>query len=941
MLRPADDSARGGAVLAVALAGGVLDLSVAASREPVGGAASAIAMVGAAALSVAAVGVLHTAWTTASRGLAPAGRRVALAVVGTALGLVVGEALFSGTGVRRHGLHGPLVVAATLAGFAAGVFGARRARRDPPELLQALAGCALYAAHAAVLVRQYALLHGLLAAGAAWLWCSAANGTLRGRFGRGFRAAAIVLLAASGLALGRSHALRGVVRRAAPLGGYAARAAGLVRRDEWRVDEGSIARPRDGASLPLTDGDVVLVTVDALRADALRALGGSGRMPFLDAFAARGWVFHHAYAATPHTSYSLASLMTGTHARAAMALGSTFPRGATLAGRLGDAGFVTAGWYPPAVFAVDGDRFATLAARRWDLGHAEMDWSAAADRVGRAIRWSHTIPRDRRAFAWVHLFEPHEPYALHAEHDYGSSARQRYDAECSAVDDALRTLIEGWGRPATWVVTADHGEEFGEHGGAFHGTSLYDEQARVPLVLVSPAVAPQQIRAAVSLVDLLPTLLRGVGAGVPEGVEGSDLGVLQRNTNAPLSAYAETGSLRMVARSGEKLVADTSDGTLERYALDADPAERHNLADDDAAGLHALRVLLAQWEAGHARAAAERTHRAAPEVPPALARGLQGDRSAASEVAELLDAGGDIGVSAARVLGDLGDDRSTVRDALADALRGPPELGRAAALSLVLLGDARGRAGAETVLSSPGDVAAQRRAALGLARWSVRGTAPVLEGWAVDDRAPDAERDRVLAALRTLRAPSSRAVWEALLHSPRLNPTAADALADLRDRAALPALVEAQARWRYPRSLRQIARARATLGDPRGGDALREAIGVGDPVVDVSALLAPFGEPGHAVQGWRGPARVLRTGVPSSFRGDFGAVARVYVAVDATGEGSLSLDGFEPAALRPGPQEVVLTRDAARPLRTLTLRATVPVRVSMVAAAPSVTGRAP
>jgi hypothetical protein len=76
-------------------------------------------------------------------------------------------------------------------------------------------------------------------------------------------------------------------------------------------------------------------------------------------------------------------------------------------------------------------------------------------------------------------------------------------------------------------------------------------------------------------------------------------------------------------------------------------------------------------------------------------------------------------------------------------------------------------------------------------------------------------------------------------------------------------------------------------------------------------------------------------------RGDFGAVARVYVAVDASGEGSLSLDGFEPAALRPGPQEVVLTREAARPMRTLTLRATVPVRVSMVAVAPSVTGRAP
>ena len=103
------------------------------------------------------------------------------------------------------------------------------------------------------------------------------------------------------------------------------------------MGEGYIAGPH----LPLTGVDLVLVTVDALRADRLTALGGRGRMPTLDALASHGVLFRRAYCTTPHTSYSLASLMMGTYARSVLALPGTARAHGTLASWLGAAGFLS------------------------------------------------------------------------------------------------------------------------------------------------------------------------------------------------------------------------------------------------------------------------------------------------------------------------------------------------------------------------------------------------------------------------------------------------------------------------------------------------------------------------------------------------------------------------------------------------------------------------
>jgi arylsulfatase A-like enzyme len=97
---------------------------------------------------------------------------------------------------------------------------------------------------------------------------------------------------------------------------------------------------------------------------------------------------------------------------------------------------------------------------------------------------------------------------------FGDRDIDRYDAEIAAADarsGPSSTRVRARSPGAVVIVTADHGEEFGEHGGRYHGTTVYEEQVRVPLVMNAPGLlAPRRVtRARASLVDLLPTVLAG------------------------------------------------------------------------------------------------------------------------------------------------------------------------------------------------------------------------------------------------------------------------------------------------------------------------------------------------------------------------------------------------------------------------------------------------
>jgi arylsulfatase A-like enzyme len=213
-------------------------------------------------------------------------------------------------------------------------------------------------------------------------------------------------------------------------------------------------------------------------------------------------------------------------------------------------------------------------------------------------------------FLWMHLMEPHSPYAppagIRARFpprkppqpaprevippwlDSGGPLDARhyealYDGEIADVDAALGEFFTVLRRSHRWeqmvvVVTSDHGEEFFEHGGFEHNSTLYDEMLRVPLLIKSPGLHPGMREIQTQSVDLAPTLARAAGAEVPADLAGADLGpVLQGGVASEPVAFAERPGDRYAIRTREWKLISTLEGHDELYHLSVDPHERVNV----------------------------------------------------------------------------------------------------------------------------------------------------------------------------------------------------------------------------------------------------------------------------------------------------------------------------------------------------------------------------
>jgi choline-sulfatase len=351
------------------------------------------------------------------------------------------------------------------------------------------------------------------------------------------------------------------------------------------------ARPVEFRST--TPRHLVIVTIDTLRADRVGVYGyARARTPVIDDLARAGRRMVHAYASAPITLTSHASLLTGLNppAHGAMHNGIALAAGTpTLATLLQGAGFATGAF----VAAFPLDRRFNLAAGFDIYGDAlprDASGRPADERPGRvvvdeALAWWRSVG-DRRAFLWVHLFEPHAPYGDAAA---GRSAAERYDDEIAEADHQVGRLLEGLGprRAETLVaVTADHGEAFGEHGEIAHSVFVYDTTLRVPLVLHGPGVTPGVYDPPVGLVDVAPTALGLLGVPGPVMDGQAFDGPAASALDAPRPLYAETEAplhdfgwspLRAIRVNGRKFIEAP---TPELYDLTADAAETRSLAAD-------------------------------------------------------------------------------------------------------------------------------------------------------------------------------------------------------------------------------------------------------------------------------------------------------------------------------------------------------------------------
>jgi arylsulfatase A-like enzyme/Tfp pilus assembly protein PilF len=365
--------------------------------------------------------------------------------------------------------------------------------------------------------------------------------------------------------------------------------------------------------------DVLLVTIDTLRADALGCYGNpSAPTPWIDRLAAAGVRFSQAQAHNVVTLPSHANILSGrlpvTHGVRDNA-GFRMPADVeTLATLLAAQGYRTGAFV--SAFTLDSrfglDRGFEVYDDAFASGHApvafELPERGGVETVAAARRWLDAAG-GRPTFAWVHLYDPHAPYVPPPPF----AARfpgQPYLGEVAAADAALepllRPLLERTDAGALVVLTADHGESLGEHGERTHGIFAYEATLRVPLVLYAPRLLePAVVEGRARHVDLLPTILDALAVPPPPGLEGHSLLASARGDAGPpdAAAYFEALSgqatrgwapLHGLVRSGWKFV----DLPLpELYDLAADPREERNLAASRPVELERLRAGLATLRA--------------------------------------------------------------------------------------------------------------------------------------------------------------------------------------------------------------------------------------------------------------------------------------------------------------------------------------------------------
>ena len=358
------------------------------------------------------------------------------------------------------------------------------------------------------------------------------------------------------------------------------------------------------SSLSFQGRDVLLVTIDALRADHVGAYGYQRKLtPNIDALAGKGTLFERAYCPTPHTSYSVTSLLTGKYMRPLLLQGAGEDSD-TWAGLLRTYGYRTAAFYPPAVFFIDQSRFASFDKRALDFEYRWVEFAEGEKRLTQVREYLESSPTDKPLFVWVHLFGPHEPYEAHAGFDFGDRDVDRYDSEVAAADATvgqLTALMQARRPGGVTIVSADHGEEFGDHGGRYHGSSVYEEQVRVPLVVVGPGVKAQRVSEVVQTIDLLPSVLSALAVPRPPRIRGRDLGPLLAGArpSGPGAAYVETEEQVLYAEGSLRLLCARRLGACKLFDLAKDPGQTRDASADNPDALARLRGKQRELAASH------------------------------------------------------------------------------------------------------------------------------------------------------------------------------------------------------------------------------------------------------------------------------------------------------------------------------------------------------
>ena len=350
------------------------------------------------------------------------------------------------------------------------------------------------------------------------------------------------------------------------------------------------------------DYNVILITVDTLRADKVGSYGNTNvATPTMDAFAARGIRYERAISQTPLTLPAHTTIMTGTlpvfhgvRDNGGFVVPSEL---VTMAEAFKTKGYDTAAFV--AAYVLDSkwglnqgfdtyfDKFDLSRFEKISLGEVQRP---ANEVIDEALGWIEK-KKDGKFFAWIHLYDPHTPYAPPEpfKSEYPGSP---YLGEIAYTDTQLARLWDFLDRNGLrdnlfLVFASDHGESLGEHAERTHGFFVYQAALHVPLIFVTPFPRLQGVTSAetVGLIDVMPTVCEMAGVPVPAEVQGRSLvpSFFAPGVAADRLAYSETfypryhygwSDLRSVQDGRFKLILAP---VPELYDLDRDPGEEKNL----------------------------------------------------------------------------------------------------------------------------------------------------------------------------------------------------------------------------------------------------------------------------------------------------------------------------------------------------------------------------
>jgi arylsulfatase A-like enzyme len=369
--------------------------------------------------------------------------------------------------------------------------------------------------------------------------------------------------------------------------------------DQDCFDGDSQTERAPGLGTPVTPAaplaqNAILITIDAARADAFGFAGAAHPTPIIDAMASAGTVFTHAYSQAAMTRRSLPSLLFGRYPSRVVwerppkdykhTLSSASNR--SLAD-IAKANGIATGLFLPfgykGLLAL-GEGFETRIVLPLPKNR---NADKLVDAIIKQVRAWHEA--GKRFFLWVHFYEPHHPYRKQPEFEVGDTPQARYWSEVRYVDAQIGRLqaeldTSGLAPSTAMFVTADHGEEFGEHGGAGHG-KLFVEHLHVPLVMRLPGVAPRQIAEPVGLIDIAPTILEVLGIAPMEDHDGTSLVAAARDGSAPVRPYVISELIPELNQPGRtfsiidgrwQLLADYATASRALFDLDADPLGTEN-----------------------------------------------------------------------------------------------------------------------------------------------------------------------------------------------------------------------------------------------------------------------------------------------------------------------------------------------------------------------------